>query len=83
MNKTQRTPATTCLWEMMEWLVWEGTSNMIQVQPPATGSDTTQRIRLARAPSSLALCTCRDGAATSPGHPVPHHPYSAEFPPNT
>jgi len=44
-----------CLWEL----------EAHPVLPPAVGRAATQQLRLARAPSSLALDMSRDGAPTS------------------
>ena len=48
-----------------ECLGLEGTLKITQFQPPAMGRDITHQIRSAKAPSSLALSTSRDGAATA------------------
>ena len=49
----------------IEQLGLEGTSMIIQFQPPAMGRDATHYTRLPRASSSLVLNTSRDGASTT------------------
>ena len=66
---------------VIEWLSLERSLQPTQPQPPAEGRDASQQLRPPRAPSSLALSACRDGAPTAlwAAVPGPHHPLSEEF----
>ena len=49
----------------IEWFGLQGTSKVIQFQPPTMARDTFHQTRLLRAPSNLALNTSREGAGTA------------------
>jgi len=49
----------------MEWFGLEGTLKIIWFQPPCRERDIFHQPRVPRAPSSLALNTAREGAATA------------------
>jgi len=65
---------------IIEWLGLEGTSKIIQFQPPAMGSIANHQIWLLRAPSNLALSASRDGASVNTYRPsYVFHSISSSF----